>query len=128
MPQKIFGKIRKIWNQGICSKSYESYLSNRLQYVLLNNVNKPVKMGVPQDSVLGQLLFVICINDLQYCMSSVLKLCDDDPAVFLSADSLRNLEIHLNSELSRINTWMKKSKPTINCSNSYALVISSTLA
>ena len=108
-----------------------SYLSNRLQYVSLNNVNfkyKTAEMDVPQGSVIRSLLFLI--YDFQNCMSSlpIYLVFADDTAVVVSANTLQNLEFLLNFELSKINTWMNKNKLTINPSKIYALVISPRLA
>ena len=61
-------------------------------------------------------------------MPSVPRLFADDTAVVVSADSLQNLEVFINLELSKINTWMNQNEVTINPLKSYALIIPPTLA
>ena len=81
---------------GISGELYnllENYLSGRFQRVILNGQHsswKPILSGVPQDSILGPLLFLIYINDLPNELKSNVKLFADDTSLFTIVKDINN--------------------------------------
>ena len=72
------GLLFKLRSMGISGELYNllgNYLSGRFQRVILNGQTfpwRPVIAGVPQDSILDPLLFLVCINPLDPVVSCLL--------------------------------------------------------
>ena len=110
---QIFSQIllQKLLHYGIRGPAYcliESYLSKCQQFVSLNNSAsslKSISIGVPQESILGPLLFLIYVNDLTNATFCQPRLFADDACLALNNSSLNALEVNRNCELRRLHNW-----------------------
>ena len=119
----LIRKLEHYGVRGIAKDWFVSYLSNRRQFTSIGATNSedlPISCGVPQDSVLGPLLFLIYINDFSNC-TDTLDLClfaDDSNLFFFCHKNLLSLESIINSELSYVKNWLNTNKLSLSIGKS----------
>lgn len=103
-----------------------SYLSKRSQAVLFNgsfsNV-KTVQCGVPQGSFFGPLLYSSFTNDMAFALreASLAMFADDSP-VYMSSNSVKRLNVHLQNEITLIADWVANNNLSLNVSKTKCIV------
>ena len=119
----------KVWHEGLIFKLeqngiegkllnlFKNYLSNRKQRVVLNGMESnwgEIKAGVPHGSVLGPLLFLIYINDLEDGIKSNVKFFADDTSLFsIVKDPDVSFDM-LQHDLDSITEWAHQWKMSFN--------------
>jgi retron-type reverse transcriptase len=101
--------IKKLENygiRGVAKEWFENYLHNRKQIVKYNGVQSEemiILSGIPQGSVLGPFLFILYINDIQYCSELIsIVLFADDTNILYSHTCLKKLNEIIQNEMNEI--------------------------
>ena len=125
--------LKKLYHfgiRGIPFQWFQSYLSNRNQYVSVNNnrsSTQPISHGVPQGSCLGPLLFLLFINDFPD-VNPFFKysLFADDSTLTCKFNNMSEASIKqkLEHELESIYNWLKMNKIKINYEKSKFIMFS----
>ena len=119
----------KVWHEGLIFKLeqngvsgnilklFQNYLNNRKQRVVLNgsfsNYSR-IESGVPQGSVIGPLLFLVYINDLERNIKSNVKFFADDTTLFSIVKDPKISANDLNHVLDVIHQWAHQWKLEFN--------------
>ena len=110
---------------------FKSYLSNRTQQVVINNLSSSsgdVVCGVPQGSILGPLLFLLFINDLPLSLKNSpisVDLYADDTTLYSTALDKSSLEADLQKALDSVHTWCLENGMLINTEKTELMLIAS---
>ena len=119
----------KVWHSGLLFKLKQngiegkllslmtSYLTDRKQRVILNGSASnwgAILSGVPQGSVLGPLLFLVYINDMENGIKSQIKFFADDTSLFSVVSNPVLSAAELNHDLGLIESWAFQWKMAFN--------------
>ena len=119
----------KVWHDGLIFKLkqngvsgnlltfFQNYLNNRKQRVVLNGSYSnysTIESGVPQGSVLGPLLFLIYINDLERNTKSNIKFFAHDTMLFSIVKDPVVSANNVNHDLNIIQLWAHQWKMEFN--------------
>ena len=119
----------KVWHDGLIFKLtqngisgnlllfFKNYLQNRKQRVVINSSASnysSIESGVPQGSVLGPLLFLIYINDLEVGIESNIKFFADDTMLYNVCHDANMIASKLNKDLKTIQEWAYQWKMVFN--------------
>ena len=114
----LVSKLEYYGARGIVKNWFSSYLHNRKQFVTINGFKsslKTISFGVPQGSVLGPLLFLIYINDLNLSVknSTVHHFADDTNLLYINK-SLKLICKKVNYDLKGITDWLNANRISLN--------------
>lgn len=120
--------LSKLYYYGIRGNIHDllkSYLEDRQQYVYFNDRTSKIiemKRGVPQGSILGPLLFLIYVNDLEPSLSAE-KVClyADDTSTLASHDEKSALVTKTNKILQEAEAWFTANQLTLNTAKTQSL-------
>jgi retron-type reverse transcriptase len=124
----LIKKLEYYGIRGISKDWFENYLKNRKQIVKFNQIKSKdmtITSGVPQGSVLGPLLFLLYINDIQNCSNIISNiLFADDTTIFYSHACLKTLNQTIQEEINKIAVWLNINKLSINTEKNKVYCIS----
>lgn len=110
-------KLGKFGIHGSLFRWVSSYITNRSQYVSINNCSSvitTVTSGVPQGSHLGPLLFSIFINDISKCFKNTeFSMYADDLKFFNVVDSQSDIQ-KLQTDIDNLWTYCTVNKLFLN--------------
>ena len=115
--------------RGVSNDWFKSYLSNRNQYVSINRYESglaAISCGVPQGSVLGLLLFLLYINDL----NQAIKFCKvhhfaDDTNLLCLSNSIKKLNKLVNADLKNLVNWLNPNEISLNVKKTEMVIFKS---
>ena len=115
----LLRKLRHYGVQNMALGIIKSYLHHRVQCVDVNGAKSSglsIELGVPQGSILGPFLFLVCINDLPYHLKGicdVVLFADDSSLIFKVDRNGQNFD-NVNDALLQVTHWFTVNNLVLN--------------
>lgn len=125
----LLAKLERLGIRGSSLRLFESYLSNRMQAVTINDLvstDAYITYGVPQGSILGPSLFLIFINELCQFVPDRGKIFTfaDDTALIFEGESWEATRMYAECGMQRVIIWLQKNLLSLNLSKTKYLPFS----
>lgn len=122
----LLNKLAMIGVGGVAHKMFTSYLKNRQQIVKIDGCQSkalPIQCGVPQGSILGPLLFLTYINNIDNIgLNGHITLYADDTCLFYFGPSISSLVSLAQQDLDKLTTWLQQNLLTVNTSKTSYII------
>ena len=121
----LLSKLQFYGVNGKAKTWFESYLNNRYTRVQISDIGlnqmsfsawEKITDGVPQESVLGPLLFLIYVNDLPKNIidKTVTVLFTDDTSIIVESPNSKDFQTNMFTAFTCVNKWFKVNLLSIN--------------
>ena len=124
-PDILLLKLQKYGIRGNTHRWFSSYFTGRKQCTIINgNLSKfhDVKIGIPQGSFLGNILFLLFMNDLSMYVSNLTQFADDT-MLDVHAVTVDDAVTLLQTEIDKMSVWCARNRLSINISKTCSMLI-----